>query len=212
MKTIRSLRPYQWLYDEVITMFFKLLMRRDLGMFLSNEQHKRSYFFNSFFFITLLGNNGTYCYDRVKNHGKKSPGRDIFKLKYLFVIIHYSGCHWSLIVARMDKKKVMYYDSKAYDGSRFMDLFFLYLKDEHQQVIGEPFNNEEWEWVHYPSDCPSQGQNNNACGVMISAIGDLLLQDLPLNFRLSDVPYYRRRMTLSILDQEHPFSPVVPIS
>ena len=53
---------------------------------------------------------------------------------------------------------------------------------------------------------------NNACGVMISAIGDLLLQDLPLNFRLSDVPYYRRRTTLSILDQEHPFSPVVPIS
>ena len=117
-----------------------------------------------------------------------------------------------LLPFKLRHKKVMYYDSKAYDGLRFMDLFFLYLKDEHQQVIGEPFNNEEWEWVHYPSDCSSQGRNNNACGVMISAIGDLLLQDLPLNFRLSDVPYYRRRMTLSILDQEHPFSTVVPIN
>ena len=79
-------------------------------------------------------------------------------------------------------------------------------------MIGEPFNNEEWELVHYPSDCPFQGWNNNACGVIISAIGDLLSQDLPLNFRLSDVLYYRKRTTLSILGQEHPFSPVVPIS
>ena len=80
--SIQTLRPGQWLNDEVVHYFLVMLAKRDEEMCRQNPSRKRSHFFKSFFFTTLLNEghanpaiNGTYEYRNVKRWSKKVPGK-----------------------------------------------------------------------------------------------------------------------------------------
>lgn len=80
--SIQTLRPGQWLNDEVVHYFFVMLAKRDEEMCRQNPSRKRSHFFKSFFFTTLLNEghanpaiDGTYEYRNVKRWSKKVPGK-----------------------------------------------------------------------------------------------------------------------------------------
>jgi Ulp1 family protease len=79
--SLRTLRPYEWLNDEVIHYFLVTLQRRDVQLCQEQQGRKRTHFFKSFFMTKLLdeGNvnpalDGTYCYNNVKRWSKKVPG------------------------------------------------------------------------------------------------------------------------------------------
>ena len=87
----------------------------------------------------------------------------------------------------MSEKKISYYDSKGYNGSTYIELFVHYIKDEHKKLYGSELSLEDWVVDKNPGDCPSQGSNNNACGVMVCAICDLILHGHPPSlFKLED--------------------------
>ena len=82
-------------------------MKRDLELFLENETHQRSHFYNPFFFVRIFDQNGRYKFEKVKNIGRQSPGGNIFLLKHLFVLIHYNMNHWSVIVMSEKRYRTM---------------------------------------------------------------------------------------------------------
>ncbi len=92
-KSMQTLLPKQWLIDEVINFFLKhCLMRRDKKLCKKEPGRRRLHFFNSFFVQVIfnLKNNylnltGRYNYENVRCWSKKVPGKDIFKLEYIFV-------------------------------------------------------------------------------------------------------------------------------
>ncbi len=113
-KSMQTLLPKQWLINEVINFFLKhCLERRDKKLCKKEPRRRRLHFFNSFFVQTMfnLKNNdlnlrGGYNYENVRHWSKKVPGKDIFKLKYIFCRINLNNWHWTLVVIFMEEKKI----------------------------------------------------------------------------------------------------------
>lgn len=77
--SLRTLRPHEWLNDEVIHYFLVMLSKRDEQL----DRPKRTHFFKSFFMTKLRneGNadpalDGVYCYANVKRWSKKVTGKN----------------------------------------------------------------------------------------------------------------------------------------
>jgi Ulp1 family protease len=95
-KSMQTLRPGIWLNDEVINYFLKnFLKSRNIKICAKEPGRRRSHFFNSFFVQTMFDEKnrnrklrGRYNYENVKRWSKKVPGKDIFKLKYIFCPIN----------------------------------------------------------------------------------------------------------------------------
>jgi hypothetical protein len=113
-KSMQTLLPKQWLINEVINFFLKhCLARLDKKLCKKEPGRRRSHFFNSFFMQTMsaLKNNDLnlrrrYNYENVRHWSKKVPGKDIFKLKYIFCPINLDNWHWTLAVIFMEEKKI----------------------------------------------------------------------------------------------------------
>ena len=73
-----------------------------------------------------------YCYENVKKWAKKikSTGRNVFKLRYMFIPCNISNSHWCLCVADIANKRIQYFDSMGGDGFHFMRGLQQYFKDE----------------------------------------------------------------------------------
>ncbi|KAG0618726.1 hypothetical protein M758_4G088200 [Ceratodon purpureus] len=95
---MEGLRPEMFLSNNIIDFYIKYLERT----LLSSEVRERFYFFNSFFFTKLLGNNNAstdmdQCkvdYEQVR---KWSGGVNLFEKDYVFIPVLRSS-HWSLII------------------------------------------------------------------------------------------------------------------
>jgi Ulp1 family protease len=91
-RSMQTLRQGIWLNDEVINYFLKSCLKsRDIKICAKEPGRRRSHFFNSFFVQTMFDEKnrnrklrGRYNYENVKRWSKKVPGKDIFKLKYIF--------------------------------------------------------------------------------------------------------------------------------
>ncbi|KAG0324990.1 SUMO1 sentrin specific peptidase 1, partial [Podila humilis] len=99
-KDIHTLRPYEWLNDEVINFYGQLIMARNKGSTTLPKVHV----FSTFFYKTLSETG----YDKVRRWTKKV---NVFAMDYLLVPIHCSGNHWTSAVIDMKKKQLEYYDS-----------------------------------------------------------------------------------------------------
>ncbi|KAG0618736.1 hypothetical protein M758_4G088800 [Ceratodon purpureus] len=97
-RDMEGLRPTMFLSNNIIDFYIKYLERTSL----SSEVRERFYFFNSFFFTKLLGNNNAstdmdQCkvdYEQVR---KWSGGVNLFEKDYVFIPVLRSS-HWSLII------------------------------------------------------------------------------------------------------------------
>ncbi|KAG0099261.1 hypothetical protein BGZ93_008502 [Podila epicladia] len=99
-KDIHTLRPGEWLNDEVINFYGQLIMARNKESTALPKVHV----FSTFFYKTLSESG----YDKVRRWTKKV---NVFAMDYLLVPIHCSGNHWTSAVIDMKKKQVEYYDS-----------------------------------------------------------------------------------------------------
>ena len=122
---METLRPIEFLNDAIINYFIKVLTYRDMHLSSLCEGRNRSHFFSSFFF-----NKFSDGHTDMRRWAKKVPGRDIFKLDKLFLICNVDRCHWTCAVAKMQDRRIEYYDSLSGDGSRFTSIIRKYIHDE----------------------------------------------------------------------------------
>ena len=73
-----------------------------------------SHYFSTHFMAKLLERN-RYSYSRVKNWSKKF---NIMKQNKVFFPINITNSHWTLAVAFIQEKRIIYYDSMGGNGER----------------------------------------------------------------------------------------------
>ncbi|VDN60599.1 unnamed protein product [Dracunculus medinensis] len=98
-KDLLTLRGLEWLNDEVINFYMKLICKRAAD----NCSYPKVYAFTTFFYPTLLAKG----YQSVKRWTRKV---DIFSFDIILVPIHLSA-HWCLAVIDFSNKFIEYYDS-----------------------------------------------------------------------------------------------------
>ena len=141
--SMKTLKPGQWLNDEVINYYLKnCLASRDRKICNEQPGRKFSHFFNSFFFQSMFDEmntddnlRGKYNYEKVKSWSKKVPGSDIFNLKYIICPCNHDNMHWSTAVIFMEEKRIQWYDSMGGTDRAKLELEGLmqYLKDEYKK-------------------------------------------------------------------------------
>jgi hypothetical protein len=187
--SMQSLKPGVWVRDEPLNGFMHLL-----NMILPHNHH-----FNSFFITLLLDEkcSNKYSYDNVRRWSTKVPGGDVFSFNMLFFPVNIGRAHWSLVVAHLMSKKIEYYDSLGYEGSKYVDAVYQYLVDEFRERNKGELG--EWQKI-YKMEGPSQ-KNGNDCGVFTCVSALWLSKGNPLEFTqnfITDVNA-RELMALSIL-------------
>ncbi|KAL3799204.1 LOW QUALITY PROTEIN: hypothetical protein ACHAW5_007243 [Stephanodiscus triporus] len=205
--SMQTLRPGQWLNDEVINYFLKnCLARRDEKMCARDAGRRRSHFFNSFFVQTMFDekNNdpklrGRYNYKNVKRWSKKVPGKDIFNLKYILCPINLDNTHWTSAVIFMEDKRIQYYDSMGGTDRSKLEGLLEYVKDEYRAKNGKELDVTEWELVSCTSDTPRQ-RNGYDCGVFTCMFCDFISKDCSLVFNQDHIDQCRDRIALSIMN------------
>jgi len=198
------LLPKQWLVDELINFYFKLMEQRDSKLVelkkreFPEEDATSSHFFNSFFFVKLLGNDGSYEYAGVRRWTKRF---DLFAKRFVFIPVNVGNMHWTLIMIDLPNKIVRYFDSMAGSGDRYLNATFRYLQDEHKDKKKAPLLDlDDWTLVPTTDNTPQQ-HNGYDCGVFATFCAHWMAVDgTEPDFDQADVAHLRRRMMLSILD------------
>jgi hypothetical protein len=171
---MQSLKPGQWIKDEVVNSFFHLLSQRDGELCKNDVTQKGNGFFNSFFMTKLLNEghsdpsrSGEYEYNNIRSWSTKFvPGEDIFEVDKLFFPINVERVHWVLAVADILNQTIQMYDSgsRLYNyqsigknGIRCLETLFRYLQDEHLDRKNAPLpNTNRWQLIPCQSDTPQQ--------------------------------------------------------
>jgi hypothetical protein len=167
IQSFQTLKPGIWIGDEVISMFMLLLDRRDAKMHKNEVLSRRSHFCQSYF-LHLFRQNGL---DFVERYAKTMVKRNIiiFDCDKVYVPVHISNCHWGLVMASIQEKKIEYYDSLGYNGDIHMKDVMEYLFQHHTgETRGAELVPAEWKMrtAEVPKQYNSKGQG---AGVQIIA-------------------------------------------
>ena len=195
-----------WLFDETVNGYLYLLSERDARICAEQPGRWPTHFFSSFFFVKMF-EGGEYSYGSVKRWSKKvkSTGGCVFKLDKLVVPVHVSNSHWCLAVAHVQKRRLKYYDSLGGDGHKYLNGLKLYLLDEAKKFSGVTGVDQSlldvanWEVVPGGKMLTPQQANCDDCGVFTCIYANYISADLPLGFTATDMPLFRKRITLDIL-------------
>ena len=109
----------------------------------------------------------------------------------------------------MQKKKIVYYDSMAGRGTRFLNLSWQWLQEEHKdKKNGECLpNSNEWEMISTGSHGIPQQHNGCDCGVFTCMFFDYLEADRPFNdgfFHQKNMNLCRKRIAIALLNNKAP--------
>ncbi|XP_045120864.1 sentrin-specific protease 1-like isoform X2 [Portunus trituberculatus] len=154
-RDIKTLDGLNWLNDEVINFYMNLLMERSQ----KNVNYPRVYAFNTFFYPKLSKSG----YHSVRRWTKKV---DLFSYDMLLVPIHL-GMHWCMSVVDFKTKCISYYDSMLHNNQWCLESLLEYLKAEHQDKKGLPYDTDVWKLQNkklcFPlSGCPACPLNSTS--------------------------------------------------
>ncbi|NXF35907.1 SENP2 protease, partial [Nyctibius bracteatus] len=184
-----TLRNFQWLDDEVINFYMKLLMERS-----NKEGYPKVHVFSTFFYPKLI----SAGYDAVR---RWTRGVDLFSCDVILVPVHMRE-HWTLVVIDTREKTVKSFDSLGISGDWSCEVLFLYLQEESRKKRNVELTVSEWTLHSMEPDEIPQQYNTSDCGVFVCKYADYLSQDKPLTFSQIHMPYFRRRMVWEIIHQQ----------
>mmetsp|Transcript_37445 Transcript_37445/g.69723 ORF Transcript_37445/g.69723 Transcript_37445/m.69723 type:complete len:183 (+) Transcript_37445:1-549(+) len=176
-----------------------MLQDRDKALCaLPGSTRKPSHYFNSFFVSKLL-EGGTYTYKNVKRWSKKF---DIFTKEKVFFPVNISNTHWTMMVAFIQQKRIVYYDSMGGRGARYTEAILRYLNDDSLDKRKHAIDTDEWTLDATGKAGAPQQQNGYDCGMFSTMYADFITDDLPFEFSQDDIAGYRRKAVAAILRGE----------
>ena len=194
---MRTIRGSNWLNDEVINFFMKLLAAREGD---KPDTLPKCYFTQTNFYTKLAEGPRGYCYKDVRRWTKKV---DVFTKDLVIVPVHCHGNHWTLAVINFRDKRFEYYDSLRGAGGTYLSNLRRWLGEEHKDKKGgAEYDTSEWKDVTWKQGETPQQMNGSDCGVFMTRTADYLSRDAQLDFRQEDMQYWRRRMVLEIVTQQ----------
>jgi Ulp1 family protease len=204
--SIKTLQPGQWINDECINAYMKLLENR---VSIENRPD-RPYFFNSFFYAKYMNpNEGGH--DGVKTWTTKREGKaDLFTRSAVIFPINNNNVHWTLAVAHMKHKCIVYYDSMGATGKEVVGNLFRYLEQEHLARKSIPLE-DGWR-IAYTTDTIPQQNNCHDCGAFLMFNANLITSvyqsyplaeinepPIPSGFSQENLPLIRKQIHLDLL-------------
>jgi len=194
-RDMACLRPGQWLNDEVINFFLKLLQDR----IDSQPSLPKCWFPNTHFWPKLGGGNGkAYAYKDVRRWTVRAKV-DIFALDYVVIPLHIGRNHWALCLIDMKAKGFRYLDSMSCRPHPNLEEFLQkYLEDEHKDKKRKPFE-EAGDWRILPIEEPvPQQENGYDCGVFMCSCAEATSAGRSLDYSQDDMPNIRKRLAAQI--------------
>ncbi|WP_419241167.1 Ulp1 family isopeptidase [Cardinium endosymbiont of Nabis limbatus] len=179
----------KWLNDSIINAYLHMVVKRSEEK--ENQLLPKVHYFNSFFFKLLSSPAG---YEKVK---RWTENIDIFDYDLLLIPIHL-GYHWCLAVVDFGKKAINYYDSLGKSNKDCLNKLLDYLVKEIADKKQGQLNKAEWR-LECLEGIPQQ-QNGYDCGVFVCQFANHVALGAPLNFTQRDMPYFRERMAIEILN------------
>ncbi|XP_028035695.1 sentrin-specific protease-like isoform X1 [Bombyx mandarina] len=185
-RDLQTLSGLNWLNDEVINFYMNLLMQRSQD----NKDLPKVYAANTFFYPKLMqsGQAGLRRWTRKV---------DIFSNDLMIVPVHL-GVHWCLSIVDFGAKKVSYLDSMGGRNQACLDALLQYLRDEHKDKKGQPFDDSGWKTECLSKDIPQQ-MNGSDCGMFACTFAEFRARNAPYCFSQADMSRLRRKAALEIL-------------
>lgn len=189
LSDIQTLFNVNWLNDEVINTYLKLIADRSQ----QRKNYPSVHSFNTFFFSKLQ--NG---YNGVRRWTKKI---DIFSKDMIIIPIHH-GYHWCLAIINFKCKVITYYDSMGCPGDKCLTTLHDYLIKEHlDKKKTELEAPDDWKLISTMKKTPQQ-LNGFDCGVFVCITAEFVARNAPLSFTQDDMPKFRQKMVYEILTGE----------
>ncbi|XP_044539704.1 sentrin-specific protease 2-like [Gracilinanus agilis] len=186
---LQTLSDSQWLNDEIINFYLRLLVDRS-----QKRGLPRLHAFSTFFYPKLT----TAGYQGVRRWTK---GLDLFQQDLILVPIH-QRAHWSLLSIDLRKKTIKHLDSMAGKDPHIHTRMLQYLQEESKSKRNTELDPTEWTLDTDQSwDIPQQS-NTSDCGVFLCKYADYISQDKPFTFTQNHMPHFRKRMVWEILQQQ----------
>lgn len=195
-KQLACLKPAQWLNDEVINFYCKLLEERSK----KSKDAPKCWFPNSFFWPKLSGaGNSNYSYKDVRRWTIKAKV-DIFELDYIIFPMNIGESHWTLGAIDLKEKGFRYFDSMSCRPYKnFAPFLRQYLQDEHKAKKGKPLEGvDDWGLIIPESPIPQQ-DNGYDCGVFTCFFADCFSAGRRLGFEQEDMPDLRLRLVARVV-------------
>ncbi|KOO28947.1 sentrin sumo-specific protease [Chrysochromulina tobinii] len=186
-----TLRPGQWLNDEVINYYFKILEQREASKATGPSCH----FHQTTFYPKLAEGLNGYQYSQV---AEWTRGKDVFSKDLIIVPIHQPG-HWTLAVINMKQKRFEYYDSLRGPPDMVLTNLRRWLEDESLDKKKVPFDTSGWTEVVWKQGQTPQQRNGWDCGMFMIRTADYIARDTVLSFTQEDMELFRRLTVLEIL-------------
>lgn len=185
---LQRLAPGNWLNDETINLYMRLLQDRDTEIHGRKDAAKfpKCHFFTTFFLPKLYKDNGAYDYNGVRRWTMparlKAIGQSrtsILDVDKIIVPVNQGGIHWTVAVVDLQKKRFEYFDSLGGEDHECLDSLARYLRDEFENKRAEDRPDVlNWERV-FPKNIPQQ-RNGIDCGVFLSMFASHLAVEAEL--------------------------------
>eukprot|EP01060_Flectonema_neradi_P039278 TRINITY_DN858_c0_g3_i1.p1 TRINITY_DN858_c0_g3~~TRINITY_DN858_c0_g3_i1.p1 ORF type:complete len:320 (+),score=32.16 TRINITY_DN858_c0_g3_i1:107-1066(+) len=192
-----TLSGHNWVNDEVINAYLKLIIHRTNMMY----GMQSAFAFGTHFFMKLI--HSECDFSAVSRWTKKV---DIFSYTILVLPCNLTN-HWGLTVVDFGQGTVAYFDSLGLAGDDVVDVLIDYLSYEYFQRKGSPKDFSYLKRI-VPTDIPIQ-ENSYDCGVFVCQYCNCLLsyRGMQFPFNQSDIPYLRRRMGIELIVGKVPLPP-----
>ena len=182
-----------WLNDEVINTYLKLLNNHNNDVFMYETQFHEAFIEGGF--------------ERVQNYYRRQDvlqeKENVLSFNEIFIPVHH-GCHWFLII--FNGKELVSFDPFNYpgtDGKKKQELLennrmfhmniLTNLKNNYLRPLFQKYNHQ-WEditiRVQLPPEIPAQ-ENGHDCGVFLLMFAKCLLLKLNFDFATEDMIHIR---------------------
>ena len=180
---LNTLKPNQWLNDNMINYFLNLLLV---------HLNRPCLLFNTFFFNSIKNS--------ISSVDSWFQNVNIFSYKFHLIPIHHNNNHWMLVCTDLNQSKVTLFDSfhQTHPSVLLKIKEFYQRHYVHHYSVSLP---DSWTFIHEKS-IPLQ-RNGYDCGVFVCKFAELFLREpVSYNFLSRDCDFFRKQIMLSLLTDE----------